>query len=84
MNIQTLEFVKLILNSELSRPTKEEIVRFFCLPRNTPIKPAIEFKDEKDNELGAIDRPSAEDIELENNPPKKEEDKEMRRLLNEK
>jgi len=82
MNNQTLEFIKLILNSELSRPTKEEIVRFYTLPRNTPIKPALEFS-QKNEDIGTIDRPSAEAVELENNPKLKEEEEEMRKLLDE-
>ena len=79
MNDKTLEFIKLILNSELSRPTKEEIIRFYTLPRNTNVKPAIEFN--TDDDIGAVDRPSAEDIELENNPKLKEEYDDTRKLL---
>jgi len=83
MNSQTLEFIKLVLDSELSKQTKEEIVRFYSLPRNTPIKPALEF-DEEENEVGAVDRPSAEEIKLNKNPKLKEEQEDMRKLLGEK
>jgi hypothetical protein len=80
MNEKTLDFIRLILNSELTRPTKEEIVRFFCLPRNTPIKPSIEL-DSEDEGVIAVERPSAEDIELENDPKRKEEEEDTRKLL---
>jgi len=83
MNNQTLEFIKSILDSDLSKQTKEEIVRFYSLPRNTPIKPALEF-DEEESKVGAVDRPSAEDIILNNNPKLKEEQEDMRKLLGEK
>lgn len=81
INDKNLEFIKLILNSDLSRQTKEEIVRFWCLPRNTPVRSAIE--EPISDDVGAIERPTAEDIDYSQNKRKQEEDKEMEKLLEE-
>ena len=80
MNKQTLEFITLVLHSELSKTTKEEIVRFYSLPRNTPVKPALEF-DEEEEEVEGVDRPGVEEIELNDNPDIKAGLKETGKLL---
>lgn len=71
-----------ILDSELSKGTKDEIVRFFLLPRNTPIRPMIESDIVED--VGSVNRPDSDKIRLINNPKLKEEDEDTRRLLGEK
>lgn len=71
-----------ILDSELSKGTKDEIVRFFLLPRNTPIRPVIESDIVED--VGTVNRPDSDKIRLNNNPKIKEEEEDTRRLLGEK
>lgn len=71
-----------ILDSELSKGTKDEIVRFFLLPRNTPIRPVIESDIVED--VGTVNRPDSDKIRLNNNPKLKEEEEDTRRLLGEK
>ncbi len=83
LNDKGLEFIKIILNSDLSRPTKEEIVRFFTLPRNTPVRSIIE--EPISDDVGGVERPDAEKKEYNSpkNKVKREEDKEMEALLDE-
>lgn len=83
INDKNLDFIRLILNSDLSRPTKEEIVRFWCLPRNTSIRSAIEEPSHED--IGAIERPDAETKEYNSpkNKIKREEDEAVEELLDE-
>jgi hypothetical protein len=55
INDKKYELVMKILESDLSAKTKDEIVRFYTLPRNTPVKPHIELANVEEKELGAID-----------------------------
>ena len=59
MNDRIYELIIKVLDSDLSRQTKEEIVRFNMLPRNTPVKPPIEISDTGD--VGTVPRPTFHD-----------------------
>lgn len=80
MNQKIYDLVVAILNSRLSPQTQEEIIRFYLLPRNTPVKPLIELLDE-DEDLGPIRRPDAHDEKRKTNPKLAEEEDEMKTLL---
>ena len=67
MNDKIYDLVLKILDSNLSRNTKEDIVRFFLLPRNTPVKPLVDLP-EKQEELGSLKRPTAHDKARKDNP----------------
>ena len=69
MNDKIYHLVIKILDSNLGRDTKEDIVRFFLLPRNTPVKPVVELTEEN-IDLGTISRPTAKDKERQENPEK--------------
>ena len=56
-----------ILNSRLSPQSQEEIVRYYLLPRNTPVRPTIELP-EDDKDLGTVTRPDAHDEQRKLNP----------------
>ena len=57
-----------VLNSDLPKETRNEIVRFYTLPRNTPVKPMIELPDEPGEDVGPIKRPTPHDLERKKDP----------------
>jgi len=75
-----LELVKLIVNSDLPKATRDDITRFFTLPRNTSAKPAIETE-ETDEEVGVVERPSVEEVALQKDKSQREENKAMNKTL---
>ena len=75
INPKVFELVIKILDSRLPPQTQEEVVRFYLLPRNTPIRPLIELPDEEVlNQLGTVKRPTQEDIDKKNDPDKEEKE----------
>ena len=80
MNDKIYQLIIKILDSDLLRDTKDEVVRFYTLPRNTPVKPMIEMA-EKDIELGVIERPSSHDIQRKNNPKMAESEDAIKETL---
>jgi len=74
-NDKVYQLVIKILDSRLPPQTQEEIVRFFLLPRNTPIRPMIELPDEEVmRSLGSIKRPTITDIKKKENPNYEEDE----------
>ena len=67
MNDKIFQLILKILDSRLSPQTQEEIVKFFLLPRNTPVRPIIELP-EDDKDLGTVARPDAHDEQRKLNP----------------
>ena len=81
-NKDTYQLVIEILKSEIHRDAKTEIVKFFLLPRNTPIRPMIELPDEEQvQQLGAIKRKSEQEIYDEEHPKEAEEKKAIKKTL---
>lgn len=80
LNPQILELVKIVIDSDLPKATREDIVRFFTLPRITPATPAIETPP-KDDEVGVVPRPDTEEVELYRNKNLREETQEMDKTL---
>ena len=80
MNEKIYNLLLKILDSDLPRQTKEEIVRFYTLPRNTPVIPPIEQPEESE-ELGTVSRPSASDEQKKLNPQKAAEQEAMKKTL---
>ena len=81
MNDKIYNLIIKILESDLPKETKDEIVRFYTLPRNTPIKPIVEIPDEKQEELGSLKRPTAHDRSRIDNPQMAASEDEMSRTL---
>ena len=79
MNKTSLEIVTLVLNSELPIGTKNAVATHYLLPRPGQSLAPIEIED--DNEVGAVDRPTAEEIDLENNPTRKAGDLATEKLM---
>ena len=79
MNDRIYELIIKILDSDLSRQTKEEIVRFNMLPRNTPVKPPIEIPDAGD--VGIVSRPTPHDEARKLNPAMAQSEDAMRDIL---
>ncbi len=67
MNDKAYELILKILASDLPKEDKSEIVRFWMLPRNTPVKPKIE-QEEASGDVGPVSQPSKHDIDRKNNP----------------
>jgi hypothetical protein len=76
MNDKVYDLIVKILDSDLSKESKDEIVRFYTLPRNTPVQPMIELP-EDDEGLGTIHRPTAKDEQRKLNPRKAQEEDAM-------
>ena len=76
MNDQTYNLILEILKSDLPRESKDEIVRFYTLPPNTPIQPKIEQVEiENKVETGGLKRPNAHTLARKADPKMaKEED----------
>ena len=79
MNKTHIEIVTLVLGAELPTSTKNEIVRHYFLPRLGATMAPVEI--EEDNEIGGVDRPTAEEIEIENDPKMKAEFEDTSRLM---
>ena len=80
MNQQVYDLVMAILQSDLPRQTQEEIVRFYTLPRNTPVKGLIEVPDTSP-EVGPVTRPTVKDEQRRLNPKHAEEEDAVRDTL---
>ena len=80
MNDKRYELVFKVLDSDLSKETKDEIVRFYLLPRNTPVKPPIELPETPDD-LGQVKRPSKHDLDRKANPQMAGEEDEVGKIL---
>lgn len=68
MNEKIYNLVLKILDSELPKSSKEEIVRFYTLPRNTPVKPIIEIEEEPKADVGVVKRPDGHELDRRANP----------------
>jgi len=77
MNDKIIDLIKLVLASDLPISTKNEVTRRYLLP---PLGRTAAIVEDIDFEVGAVERPSAEEVEIENNPKLKESDKEFERL----
>ena len=60
LNDKILNFLNKVLDSSLPPETKNEIVRFYTLPRNTHVRPMVELP-EDDIDIGPVTRPTAKD-----------------------
>ena len=67
LNKQICDLVEKILDSDIERGAKTEIVKFMLLPRNTAVTPPIEQPEETED-LGSIKRPTIHDQERKRNP----------------
>jgi len=74
-NQKVYDLVIKILDSRLPPQTQEEIIRFYTLPRNTPIRPLIELPDEEVmKSLGTTKRPTLTDLKKKENPNYEEDE----------
>lgn len=81
MNDKTYQLIMKILDSDLTKETKDEITRFYLLPRNTAVPAALELLDRDSAELGTIQRPSAHDSARNKNPALAETEDAMKDTL---
>jgi hypothetical protein len=82
MKTEILELLNKILDSnDISRETKEKILLYYMLPKETssPEGRAPILKDE--SKVGAIHRPDKKTLDLKNNPYLKAEQEEMTETL---
>ena len=80
MNQSVYDLVTKILDSDLPRESKDEIVRFYTLPRNTSVVPIIEL-DEDDEQAGGVHRPTAKDEQRKIHPQQAASEDAMRQTL---
>lgn len=72
-----LEIVSKILDSDLPLSTRNEITRYYLLPRLGRTQSIIE---DRKVDIGSVERPDAEEIAIENNPKLKAEYKDFENL----
>ena len=65
-----LETINKILDSDLPLSTRNEIARYYLLPRLGRTTAIIE---DKKTDIGTVERPNAEEVMIENNPKLKAE-----------
>ena len=76
--ITILELVAKILESDLPISTRNEVTRHYLLPKLGRTTAIVE---EKKFSVGAVSYPTAEDVEIENNPKMKAEFEDTERLM---
>jgi hypothetical protein len=80
MNDKTYNLVIKILDADITREARTEIIKFFLLPRNTSVRPQIE-QEPMESSVGTIQRPSSKDLDKIKNPKKYEGDEAMKNTL---
>ena len=73
-----IDLVSKILDSELPTSTKNEITRYYLLPKLGRTQAIIE---DTKSSIGFVERPTAEEIQIENNPKLKAEYKDTEKLM---
>ncbi len=73
-----IELVLRILESDLPTPTRNAIVQHYLLPKSGYTESPIEMSK---GVLGSVGRPSAEEIEIENDPKMKAEYQDTAKLM---
>ncbi len=73
-----LEVISKILDSDLPTSTRNEIIRYYMLPRLGRTQAIVQ---EEKVQIGIVERPSAEEINIENNPKLKAEEEDTTRLM---
>ena len=68
-NKETYNLLLEVLRSDIDPKSKTEIVKFYTLPRNTPVRPMVELPDEEQyKRLGTTKRPTGHDLKRKANP----------------
>ncbi len=80
MNDKAYELIFKILDSDILQTDKSEIVRFYCLPRNTPVKPKVELPEIPDD-LGPVSQPTTHDLKRKADPEMAGEEDAMKETL---
>ena len=73
-----LDVVNQIVNSDLPLSTRNQVARYYLLPQLGYTKAIVE---NDKSPIGTVERPSAEEIEIEGNPKLKAEYKDTERLM---
>ncbi len=82
MNDKIIQFLTTVLDSDITKEAKTEIVKFYTLPRNTPVRPQVELPDEEQVEsLGSTNRPSDHDLKRKADPEMAAEEDEIKKTL---
>ena len=75
MNTKVYELIFKILESDLSKEDKSEIVRFYLLPRNTPVTPRIEIPQKEEGDVpGPVSHPTTHELKRKADPEMAEEE----------
>ena len=77
--VTILDIIDKLLDSDLPVSTRNSVARHYLLPSMGMAKAPIEIKD---SGVGFIGRPTAEELEIENNPLRREEELDTERLMN--
>lgn len=81
MNIQDL--LTKILDADINRETKEKIISHWMLPTEASEKAPLQIHKIDTGRVGAVRRPSKEDLKLKRNPKLKEEKEVMEQTIEE-
>lgn len=76
--LSILDVVAKILDSDLPTSTRNEVTRYYMLPRLGRTQAIVE---NPKMDVGAVERPDSEEIEIENNPKLKAEYEETEKLM---
>lgn len=79
MNNKILQLIFKVIDSDLPKGTRDEIVRWYTLPRNTAVKSLIEIPDNPG--LGTAKRPTPHDLKRRKNPKLAETEDAMKETL---
>jgi hypothetical protein len=80
MNKYIWEKVLELVKQDLPTSVRVEVIRYYLLPR-VGTELSIAEMEEEESGIEGVDRPDAEEIEIESNPKLKAEEKEMERLM---
>lgn len=78
MNEKLIDLVKTIINSDLPIGTRTSIVSHYMLPKPGMTRAVIQ---DSKVDVGTVERPTKEDIEIENNPKLKAEYEDTTKLM---
>lgn len=81
MNDKIYNLIDKIIDSDLPKETRNQIVRFYMLPRATQLKPQIELPDEPEN-LGTVKRPGEHALKRKADPEMAAEEDATKETLN--
>ena len=80
MNEKIYNLINKVIDSDLPKETRNQIVRFYLLPRLTKVKPQIELPEET-KDLGVVKRPGQHELNRRANPEMAQEEDAIKESL---